>query len=120
MGSLLTIEGHAETRGTRYALLASGEAVIAHHLRPSGEAEPDYVEAAERLVFTPYLWGGASGFGLDCSGLAQLAMRMAGRAVPRDSDMQAAGIGTPLEAGAALERGDLVFWKGHVAILTDA
>ncbi|TIR46703.1 MAG: NlpC/P60 family protein, partial [Mesorhizobium sp.] len=71
---------------------------------------------------TPYLWGGASGFGIDCSGLVQLAMHMAGRQVLRDSDMQAATIGEPLGPGpefAGLRRGDLVFWKGHVAVMTD-
>lgn len=120
MGSLLTIEDYTETRGTRYGLLASGEAVIAGHMGPFGEYEADYVAVAERLLFTPYLWGGTSGFGLDCSGIVQLAMRMAGIAVLRDSDMQAASIGTALESGEALRRGDLVFWKGHVAIMTDA
>lgn len=120
MGALLAVTGEAETRGTRYALLASGEAVIAAHLRPVREHEADYVAVAERLLFTPYLWGGTSGFGVDCSGLVQLAMRLAGKDVLRDSDMQAASIGAPLAAGTPLRRGDLVFWKGHVAILTDA
>lgn len=119
MGALLAVSGEAETRGTRYALLASGEAVVASHLRPVGEHEADYVAVAERLVFTPYLWGGTSGFGLDCSGIVQLAMRMAGRGVLRDSDMQAATLGREIGESEALRRGDLVFWTGHVAIMLD-
>jgi cell wall-associated NlpC family hydrolase len=123
MGSAVTVTGYAETRGTRYALLHSGEAVIAGHLRPAGEVAPDYVAVAETLLNTPYLWGGASAFGIDCSGLVQLSMRVAGRSVLRDTDMQAESIGQPLQPGAGfsgLQRGDLVFWKGHVAIMTDA
>lgn len=123
MGSAVTVTGYAETRGTRYALLHSGEAVIAGHLRPAGEVAPDYVAVAETLLNTPYLWGGASAFGIDCSGLVQLSMRMAGKRVLRDTDMQAESIGEPLQPGpgfSGLRRGDLVFWKGHVAIMTDA
>jgi cell wall-associated NlpC family hydrolase len=121
MGSAVAVVGTAETRGTTYALLASGEAIIAAHLRPVGEHAADYVSVAELFEGTPYLWGGVSGFGIDCSGLVQLAMYMAGRDVLRDSDMQASGLGVPIEPGqdyAALQRGDLVFWKGHVAIMT--
>ncbi|ODA92985.1 peptidase P60 [Mesorhizobium sp. SEMIA 3007] len=123
MGSTVTVTGAFETRGTHYAVLPSREAIIAGHLRPIGEIAADYVAVAETFLGTPYLWGGASGFGIDCSGLVQLAMRMAGKNVLRDSDMQAASIGEPLEPGpnyAGLRRGDLVFWKGHVAAMTDA
>ncbi|AZO16832.1 peptidase P60 [Mesorhizobium sp. M2A.F.Ca.ET.043.05.1.1] len=122
MGSTVTVSGSAETRGTHYALLPSGQAIIAGHLRPIGELAEDYVTVAESFLGTPYLWGGVSGFGIDCSGLVQLAMRMTGKDVLRDSDMQAASIGTPFEPGpdyTGLQRGDLVFWKGHVAIMTD-
>ncbi len=122
LGSSVAVTGFAETRGTRYAVLSSGEALIAGHLKRVGEHAEDFVAVAETLVQTPYLWGGASGFGIDCSGLVQLAMRMAGRDVLRDSDMQAETIGDPIELGdgfSGLRRGDLVFWKGHVAIMTD-
>ncbi|OQM74778.1 C40 family peptidase [Manganibacter manganicus] len=122
MGSTLAIAGQVETRGTSYAVLLSGEAVIASHLRPIAEHAGDYVTVAESLLATPYLWGGMSGFGVDCSGIVQLAMRMTGRDVLRDSDMQAAGLGEALDPGpdhSGLQRGDLVFWKGHVAIMTD-
>jgi cell wall-associated NlpC family hydrolase len=123
MGAAVAVTGFVENRGTRYAMLASREAVVASHLAAIGEVLADYVAAAEMLEGTPYLWGGASAFGIDCSGLVQLAMRMAGRRVPRDSDMQAASVGTPLDPGeglTGLRRGDLVFWQGHVAIMTDA
>lgn len=122
LGSRVSVERFAETRGTEYAILASGDALIAAHLRLAGEFVEDYVGVAEQLVSTPYLWGGASAFGIDCSGLVQLSMRMTGRSVPRDSDMQAAHLGEPLDPGkdfAGLRRGDLVFWKGHIAIMLD-
>ncbi|UCI07490.1 NlpC/P60 family protein [Mesorhizobium sp. B1-1-8] len=123
MGSAVAVTGSAETRGTHYAVLPSGQALIAGHLRPLAEVAEDYVAVAESFLGTPYLWGGVSGFGIDCSGLVQLSMRIAGRNVLRDSDMQAASIGEPLEPGPdylGLQRGDLVFWEGHVAIMTDA
>lgn len=122
MGATVAVTDFVETRGTRYAIVSPGEAIIAHHLRPLGQHAVDFVAVAEMLVHTPYLWGGATGFGIDCSGLVQLSMRMAGRDVLRDSDMQAGSIGDTIEVDdrfSGLRRGDLVFWKGHVAIMTD-
>ncbi|MHC5231563.1 C40 family peptidase [Brucella sp. LJL56] len=119
LGSRVRIVGAAETRGTKYALLESGEALIASHLAPVSEHAADYVSVAETLLHTPYLWGGTSGFGIDCSGLVQLSMWVAGREVLRDSDMQQNTLGEIVEPDASysnLKRGDLVFWKGHVAI----
>jgi cell wall-associated NlpC family hydrolase len=119
IGSRLTAVGENETRGTRYLTLAGGQSVVAGHCLPVGEmAGSDYVAIAARFLETPYLWGGRSGFGLDCSALVQLSMMMTGRPAPRDSDMQAAGLGVPIERDS-LRRGDLVFWKGHVAIMED-
>ena len=122
MGSRIAVTGSAETRGTRYALLASGEAMIAGIWRRCRRAG-DYVAVAETLLDTPYLWGGASGFGIDCSGLVQLSMRMAGS--ERAARFRHAG-GHDRQRRSSrarisgLRRGDLVFWKGHVAIMTDA
>ncbi|MEM9011987.1 MAG: NlpC/P60 family protein [Pseudomonadota bacterium] len=79
----------------------------------------DPVTWAERLLGVPYLWGGRSAAGLDCSALVQLALLAAGADCPRDSDMQQAEIGRPLRRNAALRRGDLVFWDGHVGWMTD-
>lgn len=123
IGSRVTIAGEAETRGTRYFVLADGTAMIAGHLKPSGSRAEDYVTVAETFLNTPYLWGGTSGFGIDCSGLVQLSMRMAGRQALRDTSMQETTLGQPLDPGpdySAVQRGDLVFWKGHVAIMTNA
>lgn len=119
MGSRVAVVGEAETRGTRYFLLADGRALIAGHCLPvSTYATDDYVAVAARFLETPYLWGGRSGFGIDCSGLVQLSLMMTGRTSPRDTDMQAAGLGVEI-ARSDLQRGDLVFWKGHVGIMED-
>lgn len=119
LGSRLQIVDETETRGTRYSILASGEAVISKHVCGISEYSKDYVSVAESLIGTPYLWAGTTAFGLDCSGLVKLSMLMTGKHVLRDSDMQAATIGSEIEAGSSygnLVRGDLVFWRGHVGI----
>jgi cell wall-associated NlpC family hydrolase len=104
-----------------YARLKTGGFVWGDHLVPAGSHEPDFVAVAERLLGTPYLWGGKTSLGLDCSGLVQLSLAMAGIAAPRDTDMQQAGLGHALDLGdrAGLRRGDLIFWRGHVGIMLD-
>ena len=89
------------------------------HLKRIGDWAADPVAVAESLIGTPYLWGGNSRAGLDCSGLVQLSLNAAGLACPGDSDLQSA-VGVALGPDMPLERGDLIFWKGHVAIATDA
>jgi cell wall-associated NlpC family hydrolase len=121
MRSRVRIVGAAETRGTPYALLEDGSAIIATHLRPVGEiTAEDAVAVAALFLNTPYLWGGRTGLGIDCSGLVQMALAMTGKAAPRDSDQQAAGLGAVIDPESdGLQRGDLVFWKGHVGFLED-
>jgi cell wall-associated NlpC family hydrolase len=89
------------------------------HVGPIDAFENDFVAVAERFVGTPYLWGGKSSLGIDCSGLVQVALNAAGTGCPRDSDMQQDGLGRALDASETkkLQRGDLIFWKGHVAIV---
>ncbi len=107
----------------RLAVTQAGGYVPAAHLKPIGENESDFVVVAERFVGVPYLWGGKTALGLDCSGLVQIALTACGVSCPRDTDMQDAALGNQVRANADwsnLERGDFVFWKGHVAIVHDA
>ncbi|RTL88017.1 MAG: peptidase P60 [Hyphomicrobiales bacterium] len=89
------------------------------HLAPLDAPADDFVAVAEGLIGAPYLWGGKSSIGVDCSGLVQIALAAAGQNAPRDSDMQEAQLGAPIALGAPLMRGDLVFWKGHVGVMRD-
>ena len=98
-----------------FAVTAAGGYLPRRHLAPLDSAEIDFVALAERFVCTPYLWGGKSSLGIDCSGLVQVTLSACGAPCPRDSDMQEAALGAPI-ALSDLRRGDLMFWKGHVAI----
>jgi cell wall-associated NlpC family hydrolase len=109
-------------RDGSYARLATGGWVFAAHLSDLDGFEADYVAVAERLLHTPYLWGGKTSLGLDCSGLAQTALAAAGIRAPRDSDMQEQQLGSTVAVApglGGLRRGDLVFWKGHVGLMLD-
>lgn len=85
------------------------------HLRKIGDHSSDSVAVAETLLHTPYLWGGNSRWGIDCSGLVQAALLACALPCPGDSDLQQA-LGH--EAAGAPQRGDLIFWKGHVGLIT--
>ena len=113
LNALVTV---TEVRGALAFAEGAGWMPLAH-LTPVGEAFAEPADTAERFLGTPYLWGGRDSLGIDCSGLIQQALYAAGRACPRDSDQQAElGTSAPI---AALARGDLVFWRGHVGLMLD-
>jgi cell wall-associated NlpC family hydrolase len=114
----LTIIG----REGRFAELSRGGFVFIGHLKPFEEKAKDFVTLAENLNGTPYLWGGRSDVGIDCSALVQLSMQAMGLTCPRDTDMQEREVGEKLPDNEIkqLERGDLIFWRGHVGIAQSA
>lgn len=120
IGARLNVIGSAE----RFAIveIPGGTAFVPQkHVSPLGEWADDFVAVAERFLGAPYLWGGRTPGGLDCSALVQLSLAETGRTFPRDSDQQQQ-VGTRLGPGALsqLARGDLVFWNNHVAIALGA
>ena len=114
LGAKLTVTREQD----RFAVSPLGF-VPACHLAPLDHREADFVAVAERFIGAPYLWGGKTNYGLDCSGLVQVALNACGIACPRDSDMIERQMGHAIDVGQA-RRGDLVFWKGHMAIVRDA
>ena len=90
------------------------------HLRPLDRPFADPVTVAQLYFGAPYLWGGNSTAGVDCSGLVQAGLQACGIFCPGDSDLQQCDLGQDIAPGTALQRGDLMFWKGHVGIMVDA
>jgi cell wall-associated NlpC family hydrolase len=118
MGTTITV---AREDGA-FAVTRDGWYLPRPHVGTLDRNADDFVSIAERFAGTPYLWGGKSSFGIDCSGLVQISLNAAGIGCPRDSDMQQDSLGRESDAAESkmLQRGDLIFWKGHVAIARDA
>ena len=114
-GATLTVVRAVE----RMVVTPSGAHIPLMHLKPLDEYEADFVAVAERFLGVPYLWGGKTALGLDCSGLVQVSLSACGVSCPRDSDMQGAALGAPIADRGNFKRGDLIFWKGHVGIVRD-
>jgi cell wall-associated NlpC family hydrolase len=104
-----------------YTRLSTGGWLWAGHLVPPGDTAPDYVATARLFIGVPYLWGGKTFMGLDCSGLVQVALQRAGIACPRDTDMQAAALGSAVPwdgDDSVFQTGDLLFFPGHVVFVS--
>jgi len=120
LGAQVTVVGAAEDKNAHYALIAPKGAIVVQHLAPVGSFESDWTAVAERFLGVPYLWGGKTSLGIDCSGLLQTALRACGIDAPRDTDMQEIALGVPLPHTGEMPpllRGDLIFWPGHVGIM---
>ena len=112
-----------KTERDGFRLLEEGGWVVARHLAKVGNHETDHCEVALRFIGTPYLWGGRTSLGLDCSALVQMSLMRCGLKVPRDSDMQEHAIGRQAICEhdlSDLKRGDIVYWKGHCGIWIDS
>ena len=116
LGSRLSI---TECRAYQFVRTHDGHWVSANHVERLDHPGSDPVSAALRLSGTPYLYGGRTGAGLDCSALVQLAFQSAGIPAPRDSEPQFRLLGTALADNQPPERNDLAFWEGHVGIMID-
>jgi cell wall-associated NlpC family hydrolase len=113
---------HVGETTNEFIRLANGGFVFATHLAPLNDMAADFVAVTEDYLGSPYLWGGKTSLGIDCSGLVQIALAAAGHTAPRDTDLQETALGHALPVDEKLEhlqRGDLIFWKGHVGIMRD-
>ena len=128
IGARVSVKRSERVRDTPYAILDDGRSVVERHLARRGTHARDPVAIAERLLGTPYLWGGRTALGVDCSGLVQLTHALCGDRIMRDADQQSLTVGDPVETEfeisgvpkVELRRGDLVFWRGHVGMMADA
>lgn len=106
----------ARAEGEGFVALDLGGYACAQHLAPADSVAADWVATAARFLGAPYLWGGRTAGGIDCSGLIQIARQAAGFDCPRDTDMQAQAPGRDVAPGRE-RRGDLIFWRGHVGVM---
>lgn len=122
MLSQLAVSEIVSAKGGEFFELEDKGYVFAGHGVEIGEHETDFVAVAERFIGSPYLWGGRTSLGLDCSALIQVGLLACGRECRRDSDLQAGSIGallSDISDLSVLKRGDLVFWKGHIGVMVD-
>ena len=109
-----------EAEDGNFVCIGKDRFITESHIVPLLQYGSDFVALAASFEGTPYLWGGKSALGIDCSGLVQLCLAFCGIDAPRDSDMQQQQLGTPVSPNGPYQRGDLVFFRGHVGIMFDS
>jgi hypothetical protein len=126
LGKVCVTDNNIKAKGMNFPFCAveRGYIPIQHLLAldafSAEEKKKDFVSIAELFTGTPYLWGGETVRGIDCSALVQNSLLACGYFCPRDSDMQQGELGVEKDPNAAMARGDLVFWKGHVGVMCDS
>jgi len=110
---------HVAEPGDRFSRLADGSYISSAHIAPLDSRASDWVAIVEGFLDVPYVWGGKTFSGIDCSGLIQTALEAAGTQAPRDTDLMETALGASIALDAPLQRGDLIFWKGHMGAMLD-
>ena len=90
--------------------------IFVKHISPGFKKQNNWINLAKEFVSSPYSWGGKTCKGIDCSGLVQSCLQYVNFPFPRNSADQQKFNSPSITDISYIEKGSLIFWKGHVAI----